>query len=206
MRLALALLVAAVLLLAGCAGRPAAHLSATPAARTTTFTSKELRFSVTFDASKIVSPGLVFNPGDWDFAQVSFQDKDPKDHPFPASLGDSSGPPGGPSGCLVVVVWRQPSENQAPSSTDLHDMLATSFAAHVMSNQKGVAATTAVPVVYNGLPGYRSALSWKSGDSVTYILYKKPLIYELELTVAEAAQPSSRDALMAAMRSFEVTQ
>jgi hypothetical protein len=75
----------------------------------------------------------------------------------------------------------------------------------VGSRSRGFSAHQVRPVVFNGLHGYRGSYSWDLGTDVTYMLFRKPYMYLLSLTTANAAQVSNRQALDAALNSFKFT-
>jgi len=200
--LALGLCSACLLVAAGCGGATAASTSSSPIPTAKTFTDAVWHFSVTYDASKIMSPNALSILASAGAHTVLFGDKDSADHFMPPPFGSQPG--GGPSGYFAVSVSRLSGGGvDALSLTDATYRMSHNSAAGAMSLYKKIVASGVASVVFNGLSGYRDRLSWKGGALTTYELYRKPFVYELQLAVGRPAQASNRQALTAALHSFK---
>ena len=209
-RMVVLLLVAVVVAtLAGCGSKPAGTSSAGSAttypAPSRVYSNPLDQFSITYYPSKMTESRMPsFMHGDF----VTFSDKDPKDKPFPWSmLGSSTGLSGTlpAPGSLTVSAQQGSAYYDSWSSASL-SQIENGMARMVLiagTKPKGWSARVK-PVVFNGLHGYEGSFSWDLGSNVTYVLLQKPYRYILSLTVAKAAQASSRQALEAALASFRI--
>ena len=135
-------------------------------------------------------------------------DKDPQDYPFPASIGDRSAPPPGtPRGSLQVFVQRMPEAmgtthwTLASATQDLRQGVATA----IFAGLPGFREDRVRPVSLNGVRGYQATYWWDLGLNESYVLYRGPYVFQLNVTLANAAQTSNKKALMAALHSFRFT-
>jgi hypothetical protein len=200
----------AVVVLNGCGGMSAGSSSAGAAttypAPSKVYSNPLDQFSITYYPSKMTESRMpAFELGDF----VTFSDKDPKDKPFPWSMLGGSTPLSGtlPEAGSLTVSAQQGSAYYDSWSTASLSQIEKGMASLVLitgTKPKGWSAQVK-PVVFNGLHGYEGSFSWDLGSNVTYVLLQKPYRYILSLTVAKAAQASSRQALEATLDSFRIT-
>ncbi len=211
MRRGLVMVLVAVFLVGGCTSKSAAPPIATPIPHAKTFASRDLRFSVSYDASRLVdsiSSSYSGLAGNW--LVVYFTDGDTRGRP--------STRPYGPNGGLGIdaeeVMLPEPSLSAArvSLSTDYTAVGAPPGTTVFMMKQQFAHFTVGAvePITLNGLSGYRIHYSWTGGSAETYELYKlldhTPYGYTLTLTLSGKARPAYRQALDAALQSFAVTR
>jgi hypothetical protein len=196
-KLTAATLVAA-LLLAGCAGTspapPNSFGTATPIPHASTFASAALRFSVSFDTSKL---RLATDPGNVPAAE--------QDGLLQVNLfGDRGG--------VTVLVQRMGLKSVSPpplaameaqltGKTPYAD-LAPSF---VRRGFKALRVTNVGPSALGGARGYRATYLWATGSGAYYVLFTGPFVYRIEAEASSKTASALWPTLNAALNSFTVT-
>jgi hypothetical protein len=203
MRIGLIVL-AVVLLGGGCASRAATPSAVAtprtpaPSAYLKTFASKDLHFSVTYDASRLTAR-IVGKPeytGGWSMA-VSFIDRGTRDRPFGST---------GPAGSLYIFATEQGSMiRESPPSLAAGRAL-MKMIVHGLERPpdavKGMATSRVTLTSLKGLSGYQFACSWSRGSSVTRVLSKGLYSYFVTLTFGRSTPFSHRRSLYDALQSF----
>ena len=70
-----------------------------------TYTDRTFGFALTYDP-KLISAPSASQGSSSEMGGAGFMDNDPKDYPYPASIGDPSASPSTPQGGLMVFVQR----------------------------------------------------------------------------------------------------
>ena len=202
MRLPIAILAAAVLLLAGCGGKAVTPQMATPIPHAKTFTSRELRFAITYDAAKLKVEIDTFDSditSKGGFITVDFVDRNRSDSPRPWLV----------RGTMRVFAQQMylPRQASPPPLAAVRKTLTEHFEGHpTMSilGAKDMQVSAVQPVTLNGLSGYRAWYTWGGGRAVHYSLYKGLYIYEIDVTVAKKVWPSIWPTYNTALHSLTV--
>ncbi len=167
-----------------------------------TYTDRSFGFAVTYDPKLISAPGASQGSSS-EMGGAGFADKDSRDYPYPASIGDPSASPSTPQGGLMVFVQKMPRPARS-SLADATQYLDESPGPSVGRACPGFHADGVRPVTFNGLSGYEGAYRWNLGRNLSYLLTKGDYVYSLSLTYANATGTANKAALLAALRSFRV--
>jgi len=167
-----------------------------------TYTDRAFGFAVTYDPRLISAPGASQGSSS-EMGGAAFTDRDPRDFPYPASIGDPSASPGTPQGGLTVFVQKMygPARSSRADATQYLNGSGGPWGGRACP---GFHADGVRPVTFNGVSGYEGAYHWNRGRNVSYFLTKGDYFYFLSLTYANAARPANKTALLAALRSFRV--
>lgn len=201
MKLALATL-AAVLMLAGCAGKPVssttAQTQATPAAHTKTFVCKRPYFTVRYDPAVMTPRVRRFSGMGNRLAWVSFDDTDFRDRP--------GGLAGRRGGLLVQVIDPvSPGSGKGPWAPG-HARGWLAFVQGLLRRRvKGPVTASMSPTVFEGMHGRRMSFGWKRGTETDLYLSRGQAGYFLCIYLARSVPAQRRQTFYHALQSFGAT-
>jgi hypothetical protein len=196
-------ILAAVLMLAGCAGKPVSSTTvqtqATPAAHTKTFVCKQPYFTVRYDDAVMTPRMRRFSGMGNRLAWVSFYDTDSRDRP--------GGLAGRRGGLLVQAIDPvDPGSGTWPWAPGHARGWLASIQGVLRERVKGPVAASVSPAVFEGMHGWRVFFGWKRGTETDLYLSRGQAGYVLSIYLARSLPPQRRQAFYCALQSFRATR